>query len=846
MNLRLKIDIGENVDEKVRNYIDTEIPYNAKLTTNKLTVEMDRNNPSEFKSIKNTKMIFDLEDGGILILIGNLSCLFRKDINLFGGGFFVNHGFIIESGIFADIKGITVSIIFSERPDSIEIMKTNLRAIVNDSSFQFNISQFDDFMDIFGYYKKLSEELNNNASFPIKRISEAYYFAPVDLKELYNKGELSDDYNTLSTITDFNGIIKGYNVPQHTYELMNNDLKDHISILVDIDLENNDYLFRKIQSMKDNLYVSDYDMVSEKNSDKLVELSLINILRSKTEITLSVEYEEIKGYKYLNVYDMGQKIKIDSIDESLKLINQGASGSAIKMIEYLIGNAEMPNLYVKTADISKRKYLLGLNESQKQAFLHAVDGSPVMLIKGPPGTGKTHVINAITQYITKELKEKVVIASQTHVAIDNVLDKLMENYDLVIPRRITNRANKYSDKEIDFTLYKTWASKFDFHNSRSTNRKLRDDIAKDIKRFKGDSRFKYSDTINSTDYSVIGATTTTSAIAGKKGLELLKEYKWLIIDEVSKSPITEVLRYLPYVEKIIMVGDDFQLAPLLEFTKEDVKDLPSFDSEKFNQLETVYQKSIFADTIKKAEQSGRLVLLNENYRSVKAVLDIYNKFYDNSLINRRESINPNKVSFSEKLDYMDKWDTFFVEVKGGKEMDDTKSHSRFNIEELRATGVILKDLVDYTENPEKVTLAAIFPYAAQIERFTKEYRDLINEAKKVFKSFNVDTVDAFQGKESDIVLVNTVVTDASRKNFLNDFRRINVSMSRAKDKLIIFGNSITLSKIEMKILGSESKYFLRDIIGDIKTNGKYIEYTLEGGIIHENTSKGKIKTTKIS
>jgi chromosomal replication initiation ATPase DnaA len=79
----------------------------------------------------------------------------------------------------------------------------------------------------------------------------------------------------------------------------------------------------------------------------------------------------------------------------------------------------------------------GLNDSQRRAFLMAVDGSPVSLIKGPPGTGKTHVINAIVQYITKELKQKVVISSQTHVAIDNVLDELMENYDLIIPNRIT-------------------------------------------------------------------------------------------------------------------------------------------------------------------------------------------------------------------------------------------------------------------------------------------------------------------------------------------------------------------------------------------------------------------------
>ena len=63
----------------------------------------------------------------------------------------------------------------------------------------------------------------------------------------------------------------------------------------------------------------------------------------------------------------------------------------------------------------------------------------------------------------------------------------------------------------------------------------------------------------------------------------------------------------------------------------------------------------------------------------------------------------------------------------------------------------------------------------------------------------IDTVDAFQGKESDIVLVNTVITDLSRRNFLSDFRRINVSMSRAKDKLIIFGNKIVLEKLDMNV-----------------------------------------------
>ena len=86
---------------------------------------------------------------------------------------------------------------------------------------------------------------------------------------------------------------------------------------------------------------------------------------------------------------------------------------------------------------------------------------------------------------------------------------------------------------------------------------------------------------------------------------------------------------------------------------------------------------------------------------------------------------------------------------------------------------------------------------------------LPEDAKKLFKSFDIDTVDAFQGKECDVVLVNTVVTDASQRNFLNDFRRINVSMSRSRDKLIVFGNRITLSKINMKIRMTPSGGILR-------------------------------------
>ena len=286
-----------------------------------------------------------------------------------------------------------------------------------------------------------------------------------------------------------------------------------------------------------------------------------------------------------------------------------------------------------------------------------------------------------------------------------------------------------------------------------------------------------------------------------------------------------------------MVGDDFQLAPKLEFEKDEVQDLPSYDEDKFEKLKSIYEKSVFANTLNKAKDAGRLITLNVNYRSVKDVLNAYNIFYGYTLGNMREKVRPSRVNFTDKYPQLNEKDIFFVDVKNGKEA--TFGTSRYNTEELCATADVLKDLIENTNNATSVSVSAIFPYAAQIEKFQKEYLELINIAKKTFKSFEIDTVDAFQGRETDIVLVNTVVTDSSRKNFLNDFRRINVSMSRARDKLFVFGNPITLSKIEMKVGDGDKKRYFKDIIDDIQRFGYKIQY--EGGLSYESTSKSKIE-----
>ena len=808
--------------------IDDGNYHDVKITTNILDLRYDRRDQRLLTAINGVKLIYKMANGGSLIFIGNLGCSFRQP---FGGEFFVKKVVVEENTVFDNIVGANERVIFTNYPVDISSMQNKLAEISKDPNLVFNLSQFDEFMEIFMFYKSLSGELNNNTHYFIERISRPYYFVPIDQKEI----EVEEEY----AIKNQNGIVIGYKLEDYKFETLSTELQDCVLRLIDVKIKASVKDIKKIKGFSDNLYLSDESEINEKNDRNLNSFDLKNIYSEEDSLVLSGEAKTIiDSARYLHLYDMGQKVKLESINNSLRLINQGASGAAAELLEYIIGDKQMPSNYSRrTLNDKKDKYIAHLDESQKQAFLMATDGSPVSLIKGPPGTGKTYVINAIVQYITKELKQKVVISSQTHVAIDNVLDEIMENHDPIIPNRITNRRNKYSGQEIDTTIYKTWAKKFSEHNKLARNQGLATQILQDMTNFNGEKKFRFSESVELSDYSVIGATTTTSAIGGKKGLELFEGYDWLIIDEVSKCPITEVLRYLPYVSKIIMVGDDYQLAPLLEFQKEEVESLTAYNEDMFEKLKKTYEESVFAKTLEKAKKVGRLVTLNVNYRSVAPVLNAYNIFYNRELIGMREKVKPSKVKFSDKYQMFNDKDVFFVDVKNGKEA--TEGTSRYNVEELRATREILEMLLENTLNPEKVSVSAIFPYGAQIDKFQKENKELINKARKTFKSFEIDTVDAFQGRETDIVLVNTVVTDMSRGNFLNDFRRINVSMSRARDKLFIFGNPTTLSNIDMKVSSGGKRRYFADIIDDIKRFGQNIKF--DGGIDYDFASKPKIK-----
>ncbi len=177
----MELKLGYYSDIKNRDLLDVVNDgksHTIKFTTNKLEIEFDRKDERYIKSINNVKMVFKMREGGCLILIGNLGCDFRQPV---GGMFFCKRSYIDQNADYDNITGVETDVVFSNHPETIDRMQKKLEDLKNMPNFVFNLSQFDEFMEIFTFYKQLSSELNNNTTYKIKSVSDKYYYVKLIL-----------------------------------------------------------------------------------------------------------------------------------------------------------------------------------------------------------------------------------------------------------------------------------------------------------------------------------------------------------------------------------------------------------------------------------------------------------------------------------------------------------------------------------------------------------------------------------------------------------------------------------------------------------------------------------------
>ena len=447
-----------------------------------------------------------------------------------------------------------------------------------------------------------------------------------------------------------------------------------------------------------------------------------------------------------------------------------------------------------------------LNESQKSAIENALSCENFFLIHGPFGTGKTRTLVELISQETRQ-NHKVLATAESNAAVDNILERLMDNKKLNLtrlghPQRVSkhnitqtiaykvenhklNKKISKIHKKIDNLIekrkvytkptpqYRRGFGDYDILYNASKGKGGRgispdkmksmakwieynqeiDELHDEIKRIENKM---IRDIIETSD--VILSTNSSAA------LESISRTKFdvAIIDEASQATIPSVLIPIAKAHRFILAGDHKQLPPTII-------------SDKAQNLE----KTLFEELIRIYPFKSQL--LNVQYRMNSLLMKFPNaEFYNNGL---KSDSSVDDITINDIINSNEKEEAILFINTSNKDMDGEKhlKDSKSIINQLEAD-IAVSVANDYLQaGLEEDDIGIISPYADQVK--------IIQDRTPV----EVKTVDGFQGREKEIIIISPVRSiENGNIGFLRDLRRLNVAITRAKRKLIFIGNKETL------------------------------------------------------
>ncbi|MGB2870488.1 DEAD/DEAH box helicase [Psychrobacillus psychrotolerans] len=310
--------------------------------------------------------------------------------------------------------------------------------------------------------------------------------------------------------------------------------------------------------------------------------------------------------------------------------------------------------------------------------------------------------------------------------------------------------------------------------------------------------------------NVIG--TTCVASARKEFMENYPVFDVVIIDEVSKATPPELLLPMLKGKKVILVGDHHQLPPLVgEDTLDETLQAILEESENLeekDELKKLLKESLFERLFKNLPKTSKTMLAIQ-YRMHESIMQTITPFYeeenyrlqcglvdsDSARDHLLESRYVNRKDHLLWIDMPNQKPYFEERMKDGK--------SRFNQAELDTIRDVLIDLNEATAiakkegrmNPdERKSIGVISFYGEQVKRIDRLIQQQVNLTHLTFRT---GTVDKFQGMEMDVILLSMVRNNQEKSGdigFANDYRRLNVALSRARELLVLVGSSEMFTK----------------------------------------------------
>ncbi|CUM53318.1 uncharacterized protein AC631_00549 [Debaryomyces fabryi] len=565
------------------------------------------------------------------------------------------------------------------------------------------------------------------------------------------------------------------------------------------------------------------------------------------------------------IVKLSNSITYKRMTSSMNKLAELSPSKKSEIIQYLLGETQYAKKSTAKSLKDKQFFNPNLNSSQKEAINFAINESAITIIHGPPGTGKTYTLIELIKQLTFNNGEKVLVCGPSNISVDTILERLSPifNEEDEADKKKTRRAAKKNTSALknpeklirighparllgnNLQHSLDILSKTNYDTGSNDNKEILKDIEKDIsdtlgkakkcrnyaerralwsdlKTYKKELRIRERKIVQDL---LVGANVILSTLHGAGSYELTSLYKeptlnfdhdhplfdTIIIDEVSQS--LEPQCWIPLVnhlgcKRLVIAGDNMQLPPTVK-SKDDLDALMhklSIDGPVAD-----LELTLFDRLIRDHNGTQFKKLLDTQYRMNEDIMRFpSNELYDGNL-KAHDSVRSLTLEDLPSVKPTDDTSVpcVWYDTQGGdfpEKSSDDDSHamaestgSKYNDMEVLVVVQHLQNLLQAGMAPADIGIISPYNAQASLLKKTLQLRQL--------DGIEVSTVDGFQGREKEAIIISLVRSNSNREiGFLADRRRLNVAMTRPKKHLCIIGDLELMATNGKKYLTNWSQY----------------------------------------
>lgn len=597
------------------------------------------------------------------------------------------------------------------------------------------------------------------------------------------------------------------------------------------------------------------------------------------------------------------------------------------LVEYFDPGCEVQPETYPVVPSAEELSTYSLNQGQLEAFQKLLESGPVGLLQGPPGTGKTRFIAAFVHWLlTRGGAQRILIASQSHEAVNNAIESLLSLYKTqgegrpnllrIGSKGITARIKPYHSAELRerYRLKFAAAAKYRFGQlsaAKGISRKFASeffeldaqlgDLARKIEaltkadatservgadeRSRRETRMRRAQNdfrkaalrlaagidadlapqqvleaatnklieahpdVSPSDVAAAGAllrltrdwiaalgspqrnfeeflaktrnvVTATCVGVGQSRIRIDAQlFDWVIVDEAARCTSGELAVPIQMARRVLLVGDHLQLRPMVPREFLSALQEESSAEESRGELEASDFERAFTSGYG-GQVSRRFT---EQYRMDDAICSMVSKcFYEpHSVALQTSSERVGGLRFDEAGASWLRRPMTWIDTSKHPKSKEGRPHgetSRFNEAEVDAVIALLEDVANNQElvnflskKDDETPIGVICMYAAQKRKIEARWLQRAWEAR-FRRLVRIDTVDSYQGKENEIVIVSLVCNNARGDiGHVRSANRCNVALSRAKERLVVVGAAEMFAHMPAQTpITSVLTYFQRD------------------------------------